>query len=244
MKIIKKQLIKKIKFHYEMELLTGLRIGAAKESTEIGGVDNAVVRNPITKEPYIPGSSIKGKMRCLLQQLQGEMGYEHPQNGKSMICDLFGAAGDSGNASRLIVRDAILTREFDKTDKTKLIGGSLKVLKDADTDMPFTEIKAENNIDRIKGTATSPRTMERVPAGAKFDVFFVINVFEETIVKDDKTETKLVDNEDTLIALFKKAIKILEDDYLGGSGSRGYGQVKFELKNNKPETLTYANDNH
>jgi CRISPR-associated protein Csm3 len=226
MQTVKKQLMKKIKFHYEMELVTGLRIGAARESTEIGGVDNPVVRNPITKEPYIPGSSLKGKMRCLLQQAKGEMGYEHPTNSKSIICSLFGAAGENGNASRIIVRDAFMT------DETR------DILRELDTDMPFTEVKAENSINRIKGTADSPRFMERIPAGSKFQVHFVVNIFEETLSDDKGNLTKIIDKETELLDLFNEAIKMLENDYLGGNGSRGYGQVKFTQISN-PETLSY-----
>jgi CRISPR-associated protein Csm3 len=82
--------------------------------------------------------------------------------------------------------------------------------------MPFTEIKAENSINRIKGTAEAPRFFERVPAGAEFNIEFIINIFEG-------------DDENALLQTFKNGIKLLENDYLGGSGSRGYGQVKVHL---------------
>lgn len=194
------RIIKKIFIHATMKLKTGLRIGDNKSNVEIGGVDNSLIRNKITNQPYIPGSSLKGKMRCLLQLASGENGF----TGNSVICRLFGAAGDSGRASRIIVRDA------------ELAENSVKLLKEsAFTDMPFTEIKTENVIDRVRGTAEHPRPMERVPAGAKFDVAFVINIHEN-------------ESEDEFLTTFFQAIALLENDYLGSSGSRGYGQVVFE----------------
>jgi CRISPR-associated protein Csm3 len=96
---------------------------------------------------------------------------------------------------------------------------SKKMLLDCDNlDMPYTENKFENVIDRVKGIAQHPRQTERVPAGAKFNAEFVINVWDD-------------DDEQEMMALFEKGIRLLENDYLGGSGSRGYGQIKFgEMK--------------
>lgn len=197
-----KKLIKKIQLNYQIEIITGIHVGGSKESVEIGGIDIPVIKM-VTKEdqyiPYIPGSSIKGKMRCLLEQIAGssEVG------GNNQINDLFGFSND-GKPSRLIVRDAYL----DKDDAERL--------KESDfLDMPYTEGKWENVIDRIKGTAEHPRQIERVPAGVNFNAEFVINVWDN---EEDGNKS---------IALLKKGIEALENDYLGGSGSRGYGQVKF-----------------
>jgi CRISPR-associated protein Csm3 len=193
-----------------MTLLTGLRIGDSKENVEIGGVDNPVIRNRITNEPYIPGSSFKGKTRCLLEQAHGENADSKCKDTGSFICQLFGSSENKdtkrdGNASRIIVRDVNLTRIW------------AEKLKNSEfTDMPYTEVKWENVIDRIKGSAKDPRQMERIPAGAEFDVNLVVNIF-------------VGDDENKLIELLIKGIKLLQDDYLGGSGSRGYGQVKLEL---------------
>jgi CRISPR-associated protein Csm3 len=198
------RLIKKLVIKTKMELLTGIHVGGSKESVEIGGIDNPVIKiGTKDNQPYLPGSSLKGKMRCLLEQIAGsaEIG------GNPQVNDLFGFAKD-GKPSKLIVRDAYL----DDNDA--------KSLKENDLlDMPYTEGKWENVIDRIKGIADHPRQMERVPAGVKFDVEFVINVWD-----DD------ADGEKSL-ALLKKGIKALENDYLGGSGSRGYGQVIFHELN-------------
>lgn len=198
-----------------MELLSGLHIGDSKENVEIGGVDSPVVRRKDNNQPYIPGSSIKGKIRSLLEIAEGSNGTskfrlkDYKQG--SLIPVLFGAAGDDGNPSRLIVRDAYLTEEWAEKLKTT-----------AFTDMPYTEIKFENVINRVKGTAEHPRQIERVPAGAIFNVEFVINVMEDN---DLPAATR-----DQLIQLLDRGIKLLQDDYLGGSGTRGYGNVRFELQ--------------
>jgi len=205
-----RKLIKKVFITGNMNLITGLRVGDSKENVEIGGVDAPVVRRKDNNQPYIPGSSIKGKIRCLLELVKGENPDSNAKQTGSDICKLFGAAdaGDNrpGNPSRLIVRDAYMNAV--SADK----------LRDSEfTDMPYTEVKAENSIDRIKGNANNPRSFERIPAGTDFDVNFIIDIFEG-------------DEESTLIDLFKSGIKLLESDCLGGSGSRGYGQVKLNLK--------------
>jgi CRISPR-associated protein Csm3 len=84
--------------------------------------------------------------------------------------------------------------------------------------MPYSEIKFENTIDRVRGVTVKGgiRQFERVPAGAEFNIEFIINIFEG-------------DDENALLQTFKNGIKLLENDYLGGSGSRGYGQVKVHL---------------
>lgn len=207
-----KQLIKKIKINTTIELLTGLHIGGSGDNVEIGGIDNPVIKlSTRDNQPYIPGSSLKGKMRCLLEQIAGSAKV----GGNDHINNLFGFANDN-KPSKLIVRDAMLTDI------------SAKMLRDCENlDMPYTEGKWENVIDRVKGTAEHPRQTERIPAGVMFDVEFVINVWDD-------------DNADDLVNMLKKGINALENDYLGGSGSRGYGQIKFgELKQTE---LSDAND--
>lgn len=201
-----KQLVKKIRIETTIELLTGLHIGGSKENVEIGGIDNPVIKLASKDgQPYIPGSSIKGKMRCLLEQAHGSVNV----GDNEVINNLFGfapnKAGDERDSipSKVIVRDAMLTDE------------SAKALRECDSlDMPYTENKFENVIDRVRGVAEHPRQSERVPAGAQFNLEMVVNVWDD-------------DNENDLMALLKKAMNMLENDYLGGSGSRGYGQIKF-----------------
>ena len=200
-----KQLVKKIKIQTSITLMTGLHIGGSGDNVEIGGIDNPVIKLATRgNEPYIPGSSLKGKMRCLLEQVAGasQVGMNKDVN------NLFGitenkALKTNNQPSKLIVRDALLSTESKEA-----------LLACDNLDMPYTENKWENVIDRTKGVAEHPRQSERVPAGAQFNAEFIINIWDD-------------DKESELMELFEKGIHLLENDYLGGSGSRGYGQIKF-----------------
>lgn len=195
-----KKLVKKIKMNSTIELLTGLHIGGNSDNVEIGGIDNPVIKIATKdNQPYIPGSSLKGKMRCLLEQIAGatEVGKDTAVN------KLFGFS-QNNQPSKLIVRDAMLTET------------SINMLENCDNlDMPYTEGKWENVIDRVIGTASNPRQTERIPAGVSFEVEFIINIWDD-------------DDEKEFLELLKKGINALENDYLGGNGSRGYGQIKFD----------------
>lgn len=194
-----------------LECVTGLRIGGSSDVIEIGGLDNPIIKHPITKQPYVPGSSLKGKMRSLLEfnlnkvDPQGEVHQydEKTCHSDCPICRIFGVARGAGSPfgpGRLIVRDA-------------------ELVSNGSGDLTQTERKWENVIDRISGTALNPRQMERVPAGAKFKFEMDYRVFE---VDDDKGATDL--------DLFKhvlRGLRLIELDTLGGSGSRGYGKVSF-----------------
>lgn len=194
------KLVKKIKIRTKITLVTGLHIGGSGDNVEIGGIDNPVIKIATKdNQPYIPGSSLKGKMRSLLEQIEGAANI----GDNDKVNNAFGFA-KKNMPSKIIVRDSFLTPE------------SEMLLRTSDNlDMPYTEGKWENVIDRVKGTAEHPRQTERVPAGAEFDVEFVINVWDN-------------DGEgDELVAMLEKGIRLIENDYIGGSGSRGYGQVKF-----------------
>ncbi len=196
----------------KIKCLSGLRIGAASDIIEIGGLDNPIIKNPVTGLPYVPGSSIKGKMRSLL-----ELTYDKVDEnggpckcGKSdcFVCRLFGVSGSEeavgSGVSRLIFRDALLTDEWE----VKLSGLRRRGLEAA-------EIKYENVINRRKGTAEHPRPMERVPAGTEFIFNISYRVFEGD--KESEDRKKLAEG-----------LLLIEKDALGGCGSRGYGQIKFE----------------
>ncbi len=203
---------------------TGLHIGAGNDKVEIGGMDNPIIRNPLTREPYIPGSSIKGKMRALLEWELDKIdkGTRNPRDlgkpcscGKAdcPICRVFGSANNSRNAdankgpTRIIVRDAILTKDWSERFKR---GEAI------------VEEKSENSLNRITAEA-NPRPIERVVPGVEFDFeisYRVINT-DDNGVKDEENFEKIV----------KEGLKLLQSDYLGGGGTRGNGQIEFvELK--------------
>lgn len=213
------KLIKKIIYTGTITLKTGLHIGGTNAALNIGGPDKFVVRNPINNVPYIPGSSLKGKMRALVELSKGCVSVNNKGEARasedpdSISGRLFGVAtGKSNNRpSRLIVRDA----ELDLSEPELF----------ANTDLPYTESKTEVAIDRVTAKA-NPRTLERVPAGAKFKLNMVLNIFED----EDEMQLK-----ETL----NLALRLLQDDYLGGHGSRGYGQVSIELDNPEGGPKTY-----
>ena len=207
------KLIKKIIYTGTITLKTGLHIGGTNAALNIGGPDKFVVRNPINNIPYIPGSSLKGKMRALVEIAKGCVSAKGgaSEDPNSISGRLFGVATgrDNNRPSRLIVRDA----ELDVSNPAMF----------ENTDLPYTESKTEVAIDRITAKA-NPRTFERVPAGAQFKLNMVLNIFEG-------------EDEQELIKTLKKGIELLHDDYLGGHGSRGYGQVEIQLE--EPKIKTY-----
>ena len=209
------KLQQKIFIRGDIVLKTGTHIGGTNSQMGIGGADKLVIRNPLNRMPIIPGSSLKGKMRGLLELLWGKYNLD-PDPKKfgevgndPAITKLFGSSAkdDNNHPSRLIVRDAVL-----KPEK----------IKEGDwdnTDMYYAEAKTEVSINRLTSRA-NPRTFERVPAGAVFEFEMVVNVVSDDDHVDD------VRNE--LLDLLARGMELLQDDYIGGQGSRGYGQVEFE----------------
>ncbi len=202
------KLIGKIFITGQIELVTGLHIGGSKTALDIGGIDLNVIK---TSEgvPFIPGSTLKGKLRS---QLAKEAGSESVDNDSETIKELFGDPptaknGQKGKITRLLVRDSFINP--DSKIKLENREGEFSGLE-----LDYTETKWENTIDRKSGTAQHPRQLERVPAGTIFDFELVYNEFD-----DNQTEIHITE--------IKKAMRLLEDDYIGGSGSRGYGKVKF-----------------
>lgn len=232
-----------------IQLLSGMHIGGNSTEMGIGGADKIVVRDPLTNHPYIPGSSLRGKMRSLFEKSRGEMTIQlqHPSavvhsleelDGKLAdgarlhqagpasdpeqdATKLFGLAIDRQNDSlpvpqRLVVRDAKLTN-----------AGLLEQARN--TDMPLTEVKTEVCIDRITSKA-NPRQLERIPAGAEFKFDFVLSLYGD-------------DDEAAYTSMLFECMQLLQDDYLGGHGGRGYGKVAFkDLKVSKKSAEAYRNN--
>ncbi len=200
-------------------MCSGLHIGAGKDAIEIGGLDLPVVKNPFTDEPYIPGSSLKGKLRSLLEwalnRVENDGGvWGSNKEGQYAIDDpilrIFGItqADWKGGPTRLIVRDAHLEPDWAKS-----------ILNQG---LSFTEEKMEVSIDRLQGKAKNGglRRTERVPAGARFELDMVFKVFDWD---GDGGQT-----DRNCLNRVLEGLKLLERDALGGSGSRGYGRVRVE----------------
>jgi CRISPR-associated protein Csm3 len=259
-----KQLAGKIRIESTLLVETGLHIGGGGETLDIGGLDKPVIRDPLTQQPYLPGSSIKGKLRSILERLHNKPvnrkgsrdtyryesddvvdGYTEISANQfvafqgASTCEVSRLFGSTGVKCWIPTTDVNDDVEADaKTPKqtiagvehTKVTGrnaparlivrdchlepDSVKKLKLIDTGLNMTEWKFENGIDRIT-SAANPRQVERVPAGSVFKFELVYTVENETqVIKDLKN-----------LAI---ALAILEDDALGGHGSRGYGKIKFQ----------------
>ncbi len=199
----------------EIECVGGVHIGGSADIIEIGGMDNPIIKDPITGFPYIPGSSTKGRGRSLLELKYGlieEDGSYHKYcgNDNCFICRIFGTAADSRNKigpGRLIIRDAYPTKE------------SIDILKKLKRDkgLPYSEEKYENVINRANATAV-PRSIERIPAGIKLNQEFVYSIYDTG--DGGKTD---IEN----IKYIKEFLREIQNTTLGGSGHRGSGKVKF-----------------
>ena len=220
------RLIDLVEIKGKLIVQTGLRIGAGDAEMRIGGLDNPVIKHPHTLEPYIPGSSLKGKVRSLLELRSGLVGFtkgepvalkhlrnldEASKNEGYKIIKLFGTGGAEEaelaelnlGPTRVAFTDCALTDDW--RHKVRAQGWA------------FTEVKSENSINRITSTAQNPRQMERVPAGAEFD-------FRVTLKKFDQ-------DGDELEHLLLQGLKLLTLDALGGCASRGYGRIALEFAN-------------
>ncbi|MBE7546933.1 MAG: type III-A CRISPR-associated RAMP protein Csm3 [Planctomycetia bacterium] len=214
----------------DLRCLTGLHIGGTEEGFEIGGMDNPVIRDPITGYPYIPGSSLKGKMRSLLEWSYDKVKIETNNKTKKLnappcacgscdICAIFGSTVDTKGQkepTRLTVRDSYPKGLLDTKGRTlpeEQRKGTIAAWQTNLGENIFTEVKTENAIDRLTSEANS-RSLERVPVDSVFEVEILFDLYKDT----DKNKLKSV----------FEAMEILEDSALGGGGSRGSGKVAFE----------------
>ncbi|MDE0426612.1 MAG: type III-A CRISPR-associated RAMP protein Csm3 [Candidatus Poribacteria bacterium] len=238
---------------------SGIFIGGAEDTLQIGGVDKSVIRNPLTGEPYIPGSSLKGKLRSITERIvtaahnqplranrpggdreRKVWRHECDDFGDAKTCQLcrvFGATGsvatNDNYPGALLVRDSTL---FNKDD----------LLQDG---LPIIETKMENAIDRLT-SAAHPRTFERVPAGAQFAFELIYRI--ETLETATKNPNPTIDSQRVKVDITNllNAMEILEKDGLGGNISRGYGSIEFVVEkfqsydiNNNPMSCGFKTGN-
>ncbi|GAB4375351.1 MAG: type III-A CRISPR-associated RAMP protein Csm3 [Calditrichia bacterium] len=210
------KLIANIILKGRIRTVTGLLIGSPKVAFEIGGVDKYVLRDPESKLPYIPGSSLKGKMRMLIEFAEGKIHINNKGEGKPcqcgacVVCFIFGNPAEVSEKARkgptrLIVRDAYPTKN------------TIAMWENVESELLYTEYKGENSLDRIT-SAANPRFFERVVPRSEFDLEMVYSVYDFDGV-NDLNNLKYV----------YQALHLLEHSSLGGHGSRGYGKVAFRL---------------
>ena len=208
------KLIAKIYIKGFIRTLTGLHIGGSKAALDIGGVDLNVIKT-YKGIPYIPGSTLKGKLRNQLVRIEGNKQVE---TDSYQIKQIFGNAPKANNPfvkTRLLIPDM-----YPVVKNGKYTLGSFA---DYDLELGYTEVKFENTIDRRNGGAI-PRQLERVPEDVCFQMKLVYDVYD-----DNKT--------DAHIKQILLAMRLLEEDYLGGQGSRGYGRISFDDVEIKRSTI-------
>ena len=235
-----KKLEKIVEITGTLELLTGLHVGAGKDEVKIGGVDSPVIKNPLTGEPYIPGSSLKGKMRMLLELATGSYQFDGDKPGEVLTYSYYKENRErlpdpeaAKNILKLFGTSGSDYRDFEKLpEKERREVAELAVTRLSFSDLFLTEEsrrkyseilekrleeKTEVKINRITGTAYGGalNTKERIPAGMEFGFRLILKVFD-------------CDDEKALLEMVKRGLKLLEFDSLGGSGSRGYGKVKVK----------------
>jgi CRISPR-associated protein Csm3 len=216
------KLIKIISLEGIIELKSGLHIGSGGDEIKIGGTDQPVIKNPLDGMPYIPGSSLKGKIRSLIEWKEGKIGANggpySTNDSNDGIARIFGNGKNElsykGGPSRATFNDCYLNLDYMENWNIK-----------ENLDKLF-EIKTEVSIDRVKGTASKagPRQMERIVSGAQFDFSLAYKVFD--MGSENESDNGKQDEDNFQILL--KGMRMLELDSLGGSGSRGYGKIEFK----------------
>lgn len=195
----------KIQITGTVEVVTGMHIGGSSAFSAIGAVDSPVIRDARTNLPMLPGSSLKGKMRTLLAKKYSEPMTSSPDDDAECITGLFGSAKKNHvKASRLLFSDMVLANKED------LYGSGIQSL---------TEVKFENSINRLTAVA-NPRQIERVIRGSEFKLDLVYEI--------DPKCGNVMEQVEKDFELIREGFQLLEYDYIGGSGSRGYGKIKFK----------------
>ena len=190
----------KIQISGNIELITGMHIGGSSAFAAIGAVDSPVVRDIRTNLPMIPGSSFKGKMRSLLAKEYNTELAPKPDDDCERITRLFGSAKKNAiKRSRILVSDMLMINEEELRKKGI---------------QSITEVKFENSINRATAVA-NPRQIERAIRGSQFEMDIMYEAEQEDEILDD-------------FRMIGEGFKLMQYDYLGGSGSRGYGKIRFD----------------
>ena len=206
----------KIKISGVLDVVTGLHIGGSDVFAPIGAVDSPVIKDALSGLPMIPGSSLKGKLRTLLAKRYNQTLNQKPENDDERLQRLFGRSKKDqirARAGKVIFSDMLLNN----WQALQRMGAESK-----------TEIKFENTIDRLTSEA-NPRQIERVIRGSEFLLDIIYEAHGEVA---EQVEQQMVEDFEVLAEGFR----LLQYDYLGGSGTRGYGKVRF--RGLKAETVS------
>ena len=192
-------MVAKIEITGVLEVKTGLHIGGNGAFAAIGAVDSPVIRDVRSGDPIIPGSSFKGKLRSLLAKMYNEKIANNPDEDAACLTALFGSSQkENVHVGRLLFSDMFLQNKEELKEQNIYRA---------------TEVKFENKINRSTAEAT-PRQLERVIRGAKFGLNLIYEYQDDVTMMQD-------------FEILRNGLKLLQYDYLGGNGSRGYGKVTF-----------------
>lgn len=268
-----------IKLYIRVKTLTGLRIGGRKETVEIGDVDLSVIKDPITELPYIPGSSLKGKLRSLVEKINNMFGYYEKENVQNQqeIDDFINKIKNKQEKPKnpeepfginIKIKKPtnpeetsdinIKTKDYENYILTKLVKEFpiIRMFGNHKSDIGIEprliirdlicmnknkdeiyEIKPENIVDRVRGRAQHPREIERVRKGVEFTGEIVYRLYGWDILSEEEVIQQTLED---MNKLKQAIIYLMKYDYLGGSGTRGYGKValwidkiEIEFDNNK-----------
>jgi len=190
-------------------LRSGTRIGGADDELTIGGVDLTCIKDPASQRPYLPGSSLKGRMRAQLERHLGKLDGREPcgcAKKDCPVCRIFGphkkTKHDLG-PTRIIVRDASM----------------------CDDSTPVLETKVESLNKRDTGAAEHPRSIERVATGTRFQLEIGLQVYDRD--KDFRYGDKT--GNEALLEAVNHALQLVERTGLGAGTSKGYGQVEITV---------------
>jgi CRISPR-associated protein Csm3 len=198
-----------------IELKSGTRIGGSDDLLQIGGTDLTCIKDPVTGRPYLPGSSLKGRMRSELERYHERFGRNPNEpcgcaTPECPVCRLFGPHKNTNHQlgpSRLLIRDAPL-----------LEGGQL-------------EHKTEAIIQRQSNTAQHPRTVERVAPGSRFALEIGVQVFDlDDGFEYDDHDGKRVRGAEALREVVYMALDLVEQTGIGSGTSKGYGAVEITVE--------------
>lgn len=241
---------------------TGLHIGGTAEGFEIGGLDSPVIKDRLSDYPYIPGSSLKGKLRHLLEWSLGKNPFSKKSHhftedkgsfqpcscGRCEACVLFGTTPESPKGVSEITTQEELGYAFAHSVKDRKDGQEIEILyritgpsrltvrdcfPTAETIAKWKRYLGENVYTELK----TENALDRVTAEAN------PRTMERVPAGSEFSFEMIVDiYRDKDIDLIKKlfeAMLLLENSALGGQGTRGHGRVKFSDLNIAFRSLDY-----
>jgi len=246
---------KKIRVRGHLITLTGLHVGGSDVGLKVGGADKVVVKDPATGRPYIPGSTIKGKIRCLLEKggfccppgdprLAAK--YHHKPSGKPqwascfcgtcVVCQLFGVAAEVASDHR--------TRRESTNAEPASTNASNAEKASTDTSTPIRCVGRLIFRD-ARLSEESAREMEnwRYLSAPYLEVKTEVSIDRlssaanprnfERVPAGAQFDFEVVldvmdgDNEQEYLRTLFQGFQLLANDYLGGQGTRGYGAMRI-----------------